>query len=376
VKAVKILPLEMLVVLSLFGCSANGSQTSGPTPTAQTAIPSASPMSAPPTGADTSNVQGSQKIPVTWGSLSLKGKLVYPTPILANTSLLIEVQTLDLSTGNVTTVFQAPAGGWVDAAMVSPDGKQLLLSYQPPPGTEYGTLAALYVMPLDGSQAPAILFAPGSTEDRYYQPGWSPDGRSIYYTHATYGSPPRWEIMRMAYPNGKPEKLADHAYWPSLSPDGKYLVFVSIDPSTGNKRLFRANADGTQASEISVSGPPSQGIVGAPIFLPGNQSILFSAPSAQQALEPNWAERLLGITVAFAQSSAASEWWVVPATGGAPTQLTQLHSTAFFASLSPDGQYVASFNLESVAVMKLDGTNVTQLMGWIGGIPGTVSWAP
>jgi Tol biopolymer transport system component len=370
---VKIRFLELLIVLSLFGCSTDTSQTKGLGPTTQ---PATAASVLPPAGAGTSSTQSTPKPPVPGSRLALKGKLVYPTGILTNTSLLIEVDSLDLSSGKATSIFQAPAGGSIDAAMVSPDGKQLLLAYQPPPGTEYGTQEALYVMPLDASHAPTLLFPPTSKIDRYYQPSWSPDGSFIYFTHGTYGSTIQWEIMRMAYPGGKPERLADHAYWPSVSSDGKRLVFVSVDPATGKDHLFSANADGTQAGEVAISGLPTPGIIDAPIFLAGNESILFSAPPAQHTSEPSLTERLLGISVAFAHASVESEWWVVPAAGGAATQLTQLHATGLFASLSPDGQYVASYSSNSIVAMKPDGTSVTALMSWIAGIPGTVSWVP
>jgi Tol biopolymer transport system component len=232
-------------------------------------------------------------------------------------------------------------------------------------------------MPLDGSSPPHPLFTPLSENDEYMQPDWSPDGKYIYFSRLSYESVTTYAVMRMAYPNGKLEKVADQAYWPRISSDGARLVYVSIDPDSQANQLFVAHADGTDPQVVPLLGSfwMTNSIIDAPMFLPDGQTILFSAPSLLQTSAPNWIERLLGVTVASAHASIPSDWWSVPSTGGEPTRLTHLYSPSLFASLSPDGMSIACYSVTNgVFVMNTEGKGLTEIVGFAGGFPGTVSW--
>jgi hypothetical protein len=102
------------------------------------------------------------------------------------------------------------------AVAVSPDRQTLILSYSPPMEAPYGGQTSLYQMPLDGSKPPQLLITPLIDQDQYFQPTWSPDGNQIYLTYINYATIQSYEIMRMAYPDGKPETLIDHAQWPRV----------------------------------------------------------------------------------------------------------------------------------------------------------------
>ena len=66
----------------------------------------------------------------------------------------------------------------------------------------------------------------------------------------------------------------------------------------------------------------------------------------------------------------------MPIGGGTPTQLTQLAVAGLYGSLSPDGQYMASYSGNGIFVMKPDGTQLTTLVSDMGGLAGTVNWMP
>jgi Tol biopolymer transport system component len=97
-----------------------------------------------------------------------------------------------------------------------------VMAYLPPRNGDTSTASgqqALYTMTLDGSEPPRILLKPQTTGDQYFQPMWSPDGKYIYFAHVDYYAPTKvpgqhyayYEIYRMAYPNGQPQKLAEEA---------------------------------------------------------------------------------------------------------------------------------------------------------------------
>ena len=184
----------LVVALTISGCSVEINQPSvAVSPIPGTQNPNESPAPA--------------KIPITWANLNLTGKLVY---VAANsTTARVSVQSLNLETGDLVTIFQVPQRGWVDAVAVSPDHQTLILSFSPPMESAYGGQTSLYHIPLDGSEPPQLLITPQTNQDLYFQPTWSPDGKYIYLAHINYESLPSYEIMRMVYPDGKPETLID-----------------------------------------------------------------------------------------------------------------------------------------------------------------------
>jgi Tol biopolymer transport system component len=319
------------------------------------------------------------QVPVTWAHLNLTGKLVYLSSTTEDEQLTSTVQMLDLVSGTVATILSTP-GGWAYYATLSPDEKLLVMSYVPPKQSNSSAGRNLYVIPLDASTEAQPLFAPPTPDDHYIQVEWAPDGKYLYFVH--YNSQirmagqldPVYDIFRMRYPDGEPEKIADHAFWLRVSPDSSRLVYIYVDPETAKNELFVANADGSDPQRVELSGPQILEILDAPIFSPDGGSILFSAPEPTQSYQPNLFERVLGIQIARAHD-VPSDWWSVPVTGGVPTRLTQLQTINLFASLSPDQKYIASLSGEGLFVMDLSGSNLTQLIS-DSGVHGTVSWIP
>jgi Tol biopolymer transport system component len=291
--------------------------------------------------------------------------------------LRVALRSLDLLNGNVTTIFETEVGGWIRNIAIAPDLKNLIVSYAPPSDPAKGPREELYALPLDGSGSPQLLFTPPTDQDEYNQPEWSPDGKYLYFTHYNSQSSSFYEIMRLAYPNGKPESLVKQAYWPRLSADGSQLAYVSIFTANGPNELFIANVDGTDAHTVQLSGSSwVHSIIDAPVFLPDGKSMLFSAPIPAQSSAPSWVNRLLGITVAHAHGYIPSDWWSVPLAGGEPTRLTRVYSPGLFADLSPDSKFIVSYSSSGIFAMDLHGGELTQIVNYTGGISGAVRWIP
>jgi Tol biopolymer transport system component len=323
------------------------------------------------------------QIPVNWTSLNLTGKLVYNMGSIEDDHYIVRVLVLDLATGTVTTIYTAPLNAWVYYISVSPDGKQLIMSYAPPPQQNPDVVQGLYIMPLDGSKPPQLLITPPTREDQYTQAEWSPDGKYIYYTHVNYQIPndpnriyPLYDIFRMAYPGGQEESIAEGAYWPRLSLDSSRLVYVSIDPLSIQHQLKIADADGGNVQEVVLSGSYIPDIKDAPIFSPHRQTLIFSSPVPPQAYQLNWFEKLMGIHVVKANGSIPSDWWSVPVSGGELTRLTHIQASGLYASVSPDGRHIVSFSGSGIFVMNPDGSELTILVPNLDGFTGTVSWIP
>ena len=391
-------PFVIAIALVVSGCSVEISQPTTATPTlqAETATPIFTPITLMPVNPVQGNLTASpttlptprastavptEEIPVTWANLKLTGKLVFTSANMRQDNEILRIQILDLATGQISKVFQTTGSSWIYYMTVSSVNNQIVISYTPPLGYNSPTHQTLYIFPLDGSQLYQLLFNPASPDDVYPQAEWSPDGKYIYYVHSSSKPQyqgqlyPIYEIFRMAYPDGQPEKIAENAFWPRLSSDLSQLIYVFSDPDDGLNKIFVANADGSNAHQVVLTGQNVPDIIDAPIFSPDGQSILFSAPTPLKVYQPNWLEKLLGVQVAEAHS-IPSEWWSVSLSGGTPKQLTHIQSPVLFASVAPDGRYIVSYSGNGLFVMKADGSEIALIYRDLGGIAGMVSWIP
>lgn len=362
------------IALVLCGCTVNLSPSSSIAPTVPVA--------------DSTSVGGSvssvSTVPVTWTNLGLKGRLVYIYGFSNNDEFKLQVRVLNLVTGEVTTIFDAPKYSWLYYVTVSPDNKQVIMSYSPPPSDNNTPPDQnLYTLPIDGSQPPQLLFMPPTVEDEYVEVDMSPDGRYMYFTHVNYQLTPQpgqlyplYEIYRMPYPNGQLEKVASKSYWPRISPDSTRIAYISVDLFEQGNKLFVGDADGKNAHEVKMTGDWVPDIKDAPLFSSDGQSILFSGDVPPQSYQLNWFDKVMGVQVAEAHSNVLSDWWSVPVNGGNVTRLTSIGALNLFGSRSPDNQYIVSYSANSIFVMKPDGSEVTTVIPNPQGVPGTVSWIP
>ena len=371
----------LLIMSTQVGCSINVAQPPVIIPSPQIANLQQPTETSSPESVATASPNMVATIPVTWADLNLTGRLVYISVAQGSNGPILGINILNLITGEIDQVFKGPDISWVYYLRVAPDNKLLVMSYTGAPQANTPDNPELYVLPLDGSKPPQLLVAPASQSEQYTQAEWSPDGKYIYYVYNNYQNQPTdqhyplYQIYRMPYPSGQPEKIADQAFWPRLSSDDSQLVYISMDPVTGKNKIFIANADGSNARMLNITGAWNPDIIDAPIFSPDGQSIIFSALSPQQSYEPSWLEKLMGIEVAEAHS-IPSDWWSIPLAGGVATRLTSLRTVGLFASISPDKQHIASYSGSGLFVMKPDGSNITMLISDMGGVAGMVGWIP
>jgi Tol biopolymer transport system component len=367
----RFLAWALVLAFAISSCSIEVQQSTLVTPS--------SPFESAPTAISSqSNTVTSIQIPITWAHLNLSGRLVYINGTLVDNAIRFQIEVLNLVTGEVTTIFNAPKDWLIYYLAVSPDHTQVIMSYG-----DNSAGQDLYIMPLDGSQPPRLLFKPPTQEDDYTEVEWSADGKYIYFTHVTNHIPlelgqvyPLYEIYRMAFPDGPAEKIAEKAYWPRLSPDSSQIAYVSVDLFSLWNKLYVADADGSNAREVVLTSPLPPDIKDAPIFSPDRQSILFSAPVPVQSYRPNRLDKLLGVRIAKAHSNVTSDWWSVPVTGGAITQMTNIQSSDLFASYAPDNKHIASHSSDGIFVMNPDGSEITILIPNLQAVHGTVRWIP
>ncbi len=286
---------------------------------------------------------------------------------------------LDLATGTFKTLFQSPENGWLTGAVVSPDGQQILLAYAlpPAPGESQNYSTDLYLMPYDGSSEPHLLQARQERATQsYFNPAWAPDGQSVYVTFlyqtgptADNPSPYQNDILQITLTGEAKVLIHQHALWPSLSPDGKKMAYLFVDPITSGNDLYQANSDGSQPAPLLQPGPNTP--IDDHLFSADGSQMIFSMVNAKQSLRHPWFERLFAVEIASAHN-IPSDWYTIPTAGGQPERLTEMNNTGMYADLSPDGRQLAFISAAGLYIMNLDGSELFSLSDQI--FIGTIDW--
>ena len=144
-------------------------------------------------------------------------------------------------------------------AEYSPDGGKI--AYVSAKGGDYFSLSALWVFDAASKEDKLVT---GNVRTR---PAWSPDGKKLYYARLTRDNP-HWSLVYDLYvydlEKEEEERLTKgvRAMTPTVSPDGKTLVFVT-------------NADGT----TNLSAMPASG---------GEIRRVTAFTSGEQVYNPRW----------------------------------------------------------------------------------------
>lgn len=128
---------------------------------------------------------------------------------------------------------------------LSPDGPQLVISDQ----SEPDNLSRIHIVTLDGSAPVRTLV--DDPDARSYWHGWSPDGATLAYVRVGLNDG-SYDIWAKDIAGGDPYPLVagpgvDDG--PEYSPNGRYLYFNST--RSGAMALWRANADGTDPVQLT-----------------------------------------------------------------------------------------------------------------------------
>ena len=294
------------------------------------------------------------------------------------------------------TLYRIPALGGTSAKVLegidspvsfSPDGKQFTYFRGSYPGTGE---SALVIANSDGSgqrnlavkKLPETLASP-----TFAGPSWSPDGKIIASTVATFGG--RSKVVGFAVADGSEKDLSPES-WPFLGrvqwlPDMTGLLAIAGDQAaamllhigypdgrirriTNDLSEYRGiglTQDGKKLTAIQTQGLMNlwvvpEGNAAKAIRLPtGNVSILYS----RSANNVSWAPD--GRIAYVSNESGSADIWLADSEGGNRKQLTANGGTNLSPAVSPDGKYVVFVSLQNdkrnVWRVDLDGRNPVRL---------------
>ena len=187
---------------------------------------------------------------------------------------------------------------------VCTDRYLLIASYQP----------GIWRFDADGSNPKQL-----TTFDSDFYPSCSPDGKWVVFASLRSGSTPT--IWRVPIDGGKPQQLTDYAAEvPDVSPDGKWIA-STVEPEPGKPKFMVIPFHG---------GPPTKSL-----------SVASIAPANWGRKELLWSRDGRELTYVDTRNGV-SNLWAQPVSGGPPHRLTNFKSGQIFRfAWSPDGKRAA-----------------------------------
>jgi dipeptidyl aminopeptidase/acylaminoacyl peptidase len=225
---------------------------------------------------------------------------------------------------------------------VSPDGQWLVYTLQEIDSAEDRYFANHWLVPTRGGAPKQLTFG----RDGNSSPRFSPDGTRIAFLSNRAGGPSQIYVLSLSGGEAAPiTRSRGGAGEPVWSPDGKRIAFAaklgSPEPSDAPRviRKLYYKADG---AGFLLSNPSQIFVVSAS---GGDATQLTDGDSS--ATEPTWSPGADRIAFARMRSGAKenhrSDLWVVSTAGGPATQLTSTCVRCTAPGWSPDGKWIAFY---------------------------------
>jgi len=278
------------------------------------------------------------------------------------------VAQLDLTTGEVDTLFQVPENAWIYEVAV-PSDEQLVFSYSPPSaadGSAQLDRSGIYTLDLSSeSSTPEAWIEPEGAKIFIAYPTFSRDHSLLYYSRIDQSGEEseRQVITLMAYDvaSATSERVMPYALMPSFGGEENIMAYVRVNRITQVRSLQIASL----AQNIQMDLVPELEFydIGRPLFSPDGSWIYFVALEDPLNSEDVLGNLLLGQPAyAHGNHNLPGDWWRRSRNGQLTQVFTDLSVLIYDGVFSPDGQHFAFSTAEGIYVIGVDDASKPQLI--------------
>lgn len=233
----------------------------------------------------------------------------------------------------------------------SPDGKRIAygldVTFTGLASQNWGSDIA--VINTDGSGGEQIVFRRPASGVHVEGMAWSADGGSLYVSlMETNIKDGRFlgqtlNLERLDLATGERTALVPDAVYPSVSPDGSLIAYVTFSSSDDPGGLWIARTDGSDRRLIV----PATGrfvVITHPRFSPDGSTIAFSAATyaSSRDVRPDGAPASSALNAKpISAHGLPQDIWLIHVAGGEPSRLTNMLEDEPTVAWSPDSKQIA-----------------------------------
>ncbi len=284
--------------------------------------------------------------------------------------------------GDARKLTDASKGSLARDPQFSPDGSRLAYSYYPMnPAQNTWAGPELWVVNSDGSNARKLVGG-GEQGERFESPCWASND-ILYYSHDRVITRNNqyvgddFSVERVDVRTGKNEPVIKNATSPSLSAEGKMLVYLRIEKFQLSLMAQAASGSGPVRKLL---GPEDFFSIYAPRLSADGSKVIFAGSgrtNSRVGSAPVSGGSLASWLQPFAAEPARAhglpfDLWVINADGTNLRKLAQLDWDEFQPAWSPDGSKIATIGFAGLWIMNADGSGRTQFAKQ--GEPAGIDW--
>ena len=254
----------------------------------------------------------------------------------------------ELEGGRLRKLVTFPDGSFILDPVASPDNARLAFIRQPPssvsPGGSVDFGSDLYVSRRDGSDA-RLLLKHSVPAEFLRTPAWLTDGRILVTVRGRdERGAAALSIDAVDALSGQRTRWADNAIDPALSPDGRGVLFSTVDPETRFEQVVVADAiDGGNRRALAGTGQ-GLSLISSAVWSPDGARIAFAAVDLNAPVIVETPSSLPTTTGRYVHPFA-QDIWVINSDGSGLRRLAELTDNQPSIDWSDDGKSIYSLGV-------------------------------